>query len=385
MFPGHTRASSLNIVSGGGHHSSVQRTRADMVTNRLQGSRSPKRAPVAADSANGTLLRFQEQYCGHRCHAPATAGGESALVGPLALTLGASAAATDDAQAAQVMPSVLRGSRYLRPAQELLRDAVSLGREVSGDDNEGGYDDEEAGDDARLEMLATSRRIHGKNDDGVQAKLLGLLSELESRQEHYFQELSRVAASFEPALGPAATAGYTSLMSQAMSRHFSNLRRAILRKLAAALTMPPVPTRVTPWADEDSEEEEEDDDYDYDYHPARAAVTEEDVVNRLVRRTKRAAAARAAEQVCKPLRGLPEDSVAVLRAWLFDHFLDPYPSDNEKLRLAVSTGLSRRQISNWFINARVRLWKPMIEEMYNDEFSHDFAVVSREDGGASSS
>jgi hypothetical protein len=24
------------------------------------------------------------------------------------------------------------------------------------------------------------------------------------------------------------------------------------------------------------------------------------------------------------------------------------------------------QVSNWFINARVRLWKPMIEEMYED-------------------
>uniref|UniRef100_A0ACD6A3P4 Uncharacterized protein n=2 Tax=Avena sativa TaxID=4498 RepID=A0ACD6A3P4_AVESA len=358
-----------------------------MVTNRLQESRSPKRAPAVADSANGTLLRFQEQYCGHRCHLTATAGGESALVGPLALTLGASSAATDDAQAQVPVPAVLRGSRYLRPAQELLRDAVSLGTEVAGDDSEGGYDDDDtAGEDARLEMLATSRRIHGENDGGVQAKLLGLLSELDSRQEHYFQELSRVAASFEPALGPAATAGYTSLMSQAMSRHFGNLRRAILRKLAA-LTMPP---RATLWGDEDSdeeEEEEEEDGDDYDYGPARAAVTEEDMVNRLVRRTKQAAAARAAEQVCKPLRGLPEDSVAVLRAWLFDHFLYPYPSDNEKLRLAVSTGLSRRQISNWFINARVRLWKPMIEEMYNDEFSEDFAV-SRDDGashGASSS
>ncbi|XVE53912.1 hypothetical protein DITRI_Ditri03aG0040100 [Diplodiscus trichospermus] len=24
------------------------------------------------------------------------------------------------------------------------------------------------------------------------------------------------------------------------------------------------------------------------------------------------------------------------------------------------------QVSNWFINARVRLWKPMIEEMYSE-------------------
>lgn len=26
------------------------------------------------------------------------------------------------------------------------------------------------------------------------------------------------------------------------------------------------------------------------------------------------------------------------------------------------------KVSNWFINARVRLWKPMIEEMYKEEF-----------------
>jgi hypothetical protein len=144
------------------------------------------------------------------------------------------------------------------------------------------------------------------------------LSQLESRQEHYFQELTRVAASFEPAMGPAATEGYTSLMSQAMSRHFRNLRRSILRKLAA-VSMPPAPPTL--WVDADSEEEEDDDD-DCDYDPARR-VCQEDVVSRLVRRTKQAAATRAAEQVCRPLRGLPEESVAVLRAWLFDHFLDP--------------------------------------------------------------
>lgn len=29
------------------------------------------------------------------------------------------------------------------------------------------------------------------------------------------------------------------------------------------------------------------------------------------------------------------------------------------------------QVSNWFINARVRLWKPMVEEMYLEEFKQD--------------
>jgi hypothetical protein len=154
-----------------------------MVTNRLQESSSPKQAPVAADSTNGTLLRFQEQ-CGRRCHLPAMADGENA-VGPLVLTLGVPTAADDacrrdadaPAQVPAMLPSVLLGSRYLRPTQELLRDAVSVGAEVADDENEGGYDDE-TGDEAYQEMLASSRSLHGKNNDGVQAKLLSLLSEV---------------------------------------------------------------------------------------------------------------------------------------------------------------------------------------------------------------
>ncbi|TKY57958.1 Homeobox protein ATH1 [Spatholobus suberectus] len=70
------------------------------------------------------------------------------------------------------------------------------------------------------------------------------------------------------------------------------------------------------------------------------------------------------DQLWRPQRGLPERSVSVLRAWMFQNFLHPYPKDAEKHLLAVKSGLTRSQVSNWFINARVRLWKPMIEEMY---------------------
>ncbi|KAK9052822.1 hypothetical protein SSX86_029452 [Deinandra increscens subsp. villosa] len=69
-------------------------------------------------------------------------------------------------------------------------------------------------------------------------------------------------------------------------------------------------------------------------------------------------------QLWRPQRGLPEKSVSVLRSWMFQNFLHPYPKDAEKQLLAVKSGLTRSQVSNWFINARVRLWKPMIEEMY---------------------
>ncbi|KAA8525175.1 hypothetical protein F0562_006961 [Nyssa sinensis] len=71
-------------------------------------------------------------------------------------------------------------------------------------------------------------------------------------------------------------------------------------------------------------------------------------------------------QIWRPQRGLPEKSVSVLRAWMFQNFLHPYPKDAEKHLLAVKSGLTRSQVSNWFINARVRLWKPMIEEMYSE-------------------
>ncbi|KAH0940834.1 hypothetical protein HID58_000471 [Brassica napus] len=41
-----------------------------------------------------------------------------------------------------------------------------------------------------------------------------------------------------------------------------------------------------------------------------------------------------------------------------------YPKDSEKHLLAIRSVLTRSQVSNWFINARIRLWKPMIEDMY---------------------
>ncbi|KAK8596687.1 hypothetical protein V6N12_065167 [Hibiscus sabdariffa] len=46
-----------------------------------------------------------------------------------------------------------------------------------------------------------------------------------------------------------------------------------------------------------------------------------------------------------------------------------YPTDSKKLTLASQTCLTKNQVSNWFINARVRPWKPMIEEMYKEEFA----------------
>jgi hypothetical protein len=155
-----------------------------------------------------------------------------------------------------------------------------------------------------LHRLHTLRRLCLLNADWCSL----VASQLESRRERYFGELERVVSSFEPALGGGAAAAYTTLMTRAMGRHFGNLRRAILRRLRlqAAATA----RRSLRRGGEDQDDGDDD-----------GEVTEE-LVDRLARRTKLAAAARA-EQAWRPLRGLPDGSVAVLRAWLFDHFLHP--------------------------------------------------------------
>lgn len=47
-------------------------------------------------------------------------------------------------------------------------------------------------------------------------------------------------------------------------------------------------------------------------------------------------------------------STRPLRLWFSDHVEDPYPTEHQKAKLALESGLSRTQIDNWFSNARRR-------------------------------
>ncbi|RAL00817.1 homeobox protein meis [Aspergillus ibericus CBS 121593] len=51
---------------------------------------------------------------------------------------------------------------------------------------------------------------------------------------------------------------------------------------------------------------------------------------------------------------LSGDAVRTLKTWLKSHPNNPYPTSQEKDDLEQQTGLTRTQISNWFINARRR-------------------------------
>ncbi|EFJ50556.1 homeodomain protein, partial [Volvox carteri f. nagariensis] len=66
----------------------------------------------------------------------------------------------------------------------------------------------------------------------------------------------------------------------------------------------------------------------------------------------------------KGRENLPRAAVQSLKLWVFNHIVHPYPSEDEKEVLCANTGLDLLQLNNWFINARVRIWKPLITEVF---------------------
>ncbi|OWM84592.1 hypothetical protein CDL15_Pgr014162 [Punica granatum] len=159
-----------------------------------------------------------------------------------------------------------------------------------------------------------------------------------------------VVNSFDLVMGFGSAVPYTALAQKAMSRHFRCLKDAIAAQLKLSYEL---------LGEKDG--------------AGTSGITKGEtpklkIIDQSFRQPRAFHQMGMMEQEAwRPQRGLPERSVNILRAWLFEHFLHPYPSDADKHLLARQTGLSRNQVSNWFINARVRLWKPMVEEMYLQE------------------
>ncbi|KAK0176571.1 hypothetical protein PV328_000690 [Microctonus aethiopoides] len=58
---------------------------------------------------------------------------------------------------------------------------------------------------------------------------------------------------------------------------------------------------------------------------------------------------------------LPKQATSIMRAWLFQHLVHPYPTEDEKRQIASQTNLTLLQVNNWFINARRRILQPMLD------------------------
>ncbi|CAL5192217.1 unnamed protein product [Lathyrus oleraceus] len=232
--------------------------------------------------------------------------------------------------------SVLKGSRFLKPAQQLLDEICDVGVRVEKI--------VPAGDSSLMENPIQERNGIVDDDDiegrKNKSRLINVLDEICKRYRHYYQQIHAVITSFECVAGLGNAAPYASFAINAMSKHFRGLKNVITNQLQF-IGKSNFPINYT--------KDESPRFYNSDRSPySRRPEFLEHVQ----------------QPVWRPQRGLPERAVSVLRAWLFEHFLHPYPTDTDKLMLAKQTGLSRNQVSNWFINARVRLWKPMVEEIH---------------------
>ncbi|KAL1544037.1 BEL1-like homeodomain protein 1 [Salvia divinorum] len=238
--------------------------------------------------------------------------------------------------------NMIIGSKYLKAAQELLDEVVSLGfndkakpikdpavavNKEAPSANKGGAD------------LTTAQR---QEIQIKKAKLHNMLDEVEQRCRQYHQQMQMIVAAFEQATGMGSARSYTQVAMNTILKQFRCLKSTISAQIKAL--------------------------------NKSLGEVQGSEVSRL-----RFVAGMGRNNAWRPQRGLPEKAVSVLRAWLFQHFLHPYPKDSDKQMLAKQTGLTRSQVSNWFINARVRLWKPMVEEMYLHETNNQSSITNMPD------
>ncbi|EEB19350.1 Homeobox protein PKNOX2, putative [Pediculus humanus corporis] len=90
----------------------------------------------------------------------------------------------------------------------------------------------------------------------------------------------------------------------------------------------------------------------------------------------------------KQKRGvLPKHATSVMRSWLFQHLVHPYPTEDEKRQIASQTNLTLLQVNNWFINARRRILQPMLDASNPSEGSTSNGGKSKKpkNSGSSSS
>lgn len=272
---------------------------------------------------------------------------------------------------ARTMPN----SKYLKAAQQLLDEVVNVRKALKRPNNERNQSSHEhetrsakngdAGTKNDSSMLTASGASSNPQETGSNStcelshaekqdlqnkltKLLYMLDEVDRRYNQYYHQMQIVVSSFDVIAGCGASKPYTALALQTISRHFRCLRDAIAGQVRA--------TRKSLGEHENSGNDK------------GVGITRLRYVDQQLRQQRALQQLGMIQQhAWRPQRGLPENSVSILRAWLFEHFLHPYPKDSDKIMLARQTGLTRSQVSNWFINARVRLWKPMVEEMYKEE------------------
>ncbi|CAL9760235.1 unnamed protein product [Musa acuminata subsp. burmannicoides] len=287
---------------------------------------------------------------------------------------------------------LLKTSKYLLAAQDLLNEFCNMNTTAdSGSSKKKASKTKQRNEGGSSSSISLSQSLYSLDIHELQtrkAKLLSMREEVDRRYRRYRHRMKAVVSSFEAMAGEGAAAAYSTLASKVMSRHFGCLRDRIAGQIQVIRRQMGEKDAVAEGGSS-----------------TRGETPRLKLIDQHLRQQKAFQQAGVMEsEPWRPQRGLPQRSVSILRAWLFEHFLHPYPSDVDKHILARQTGLSRsqaclrptlynhiqiirllaitlishmittiiymwfyQQVSNWFINARVRLWKPMVEEMYLEE------------------
>ncbi|KAJ0257409.1 BEL1-like homeodomain protein 10 [Hirschfeldia incana] len=229
------------------------------------------------------------------------------------------------------MSSVLR-SRYLKPAQILLDEVVSVKKELNQTRNKKrkgqDFNNDSSDSNGKQIELSTIERQELQNKKN---KLLTMVDEVDKRYNQYYHQMEALASSFEIVAGYGASKPYTSVALNKISCNFRSLRDTIKEQIQIIREKLGEKGGGELSLDEQQQGGER--------------------IPRLRYLDQRLRQQRAFHQQIgmvrpswRPQRGLPENSVSALRAWLFEHFLHPYPKESEKMMLAKQTGLSKNQV-----------------------------------------
>ena len=87
----------------------------------------------------------------------------------------------------------------------------------------------------------------------------------------------------------------------------------------------------------------------------------------------RSRAENAKSQSRRRSNSLPAHAVDYLKAWIMspEHINHPYPTEKEKSKILADTGIDLKRLNNWFVNNRIRYWKPRIEALQKQQRVED--------------
>ncbi|CAA7402856.1 unnamed protein product [Spirodela intermedia] len=234
----------------------------------------------------------------------------------------------------------LLGSRYLHVAHQILAEVTGHALEDQYKPDDSGYFCERGTSPLSSdEFRHDSAEIRAHEPKTVKAELFSMLQMIDQGYNECVDQVQNVIAAFRDATNSAPTQTPARFVLHTISALYRSLRERITSQMVLL---------------------------GQQFSCEFMFEMEESLESSFLQKQWALQQLRNDHQSWRPQRGLPEKSVAVLRGWMFQNFLHPYPKDNEKQLLAIKSGLTRSQVSNWFINARVRLWKPMIEEMYQE-------------------